>query len=164
MDENTLMDPNKKTLIVFSGDLDKALAAFILANGAAAMGNDVTMFFTFWGLNIIRKPEKVKVHRRPLQAAFGRMMPRGADRLGLSKMNFAGLGPVMMKKVMREANISTLNELIAIAQEQEITMVACTTSMEVLGLTKEELLDGVELAGVASYFEYADHANVNLLI
>ena len=158
------MDPNKKTLIVFSGDLDKALAAFIIANGAAAMGNEVTMFFTFWGLNIIRKPGKVKAKHSLLQAAFGRMMPRGADRLGLSKMNFSGLGPVMMKKVMRNANISTLGELIAMAQEQEIRMVACTTSMEVLGLSKEELLDGVEYAGVATYFDYADDANVNLLI
>lgn len=158
------MDPNKKTLIVFSGDLDRAIAAFILANGAAAMGNDVTMFFTFWGLNIIRRPEKVKVKRSPLQAAFAAMMPRGAERLGLSKMNFAGLGPVMVKKVMRNANISSLGELISIAQEQEITMVACSTSMEVLGLSKEDLIDGVEIAGVASYFEYADDANVNLLV
>jgi peroxiredoxin family protein len=158
------MDPNKKTLIVFSGDLDKAIAAFILANGAAAMGNDVTMFFTFWGLNIIRRPEKVKVKRSLLQAAFAGMMPRGADRLGLSKMNFAGLGPVLMKKVMKDANISSLNELISIAQEQEITMVACSTSMEVLGLSKDDLIDGVEIAGVASYFEYADNANVNLLV
>lgn len=158
------MDPNKKTLIVFSGDLDKAIAAFILANGAAAMGNEVTMFFTFWGLNIIRRPEKVTATRSPLQAAFTRMMPRGADRLGLSKMNFAGIGPVLMKRVMRQGNITGLTELIAVAQEQEITMVACSTSMEVLGLSKEDLIDGVEIAGVASYFEYADDANVNLLI
>lgn len=158
------MDPNKKTLIVFSGDLDRAIAAFILANGAAAMGNDVTMFFTFWGLNIIRRPEKVKAKRSRLQAAFAAMMPRGPDRLGLSKLNFAGLGPVLMKKVMRDANISSLDELIAIAQEQEITMVACTTSMEVLGLSQDDLIDGIELAGVASYFDYADNANVNLLV
>ncbi len=158
------MDPNKKTLIVFSGDLDKAIAAFILANGAAAMGNDVTMFFTFWGLNIIRRPEKVRVKRSPLQAMFAGMMPRGAQRLGLSKMNFAGLGPVLMKRVMRNANISSLSELIEIAREQEITMVACSTSMEVLGLAKEDLIDGVEIAGVATYFEYADNANVNLMV
>lgn len=158
------MDANKKTLIVFSGDLDRAIAAFILANGAAAMGNDVTMFFTFWGLNIIRRPEKVKVKRSPLQAMFAAMMPRGADRLGLSKMNFAGIGPVLMKKVMKDANISSLNELIAIAREQEIGMVACSTSMEVLGLSRDDLIDGVEIAGVASYFDYADNANVNLLV
>jgi peroxiredoxin family protein len=158
------MDPNKKTLIVFSGDLDRAIAAFILADGAAAMGNEVTMFFTFWGLNIIRRPEKVKVKRSRLQAAFAAMMPRGADRLGLSKLNFAGVGPVLLKKVMRDANISGLNELIAIAQEQEIRMVACTTSMEVLGMTKDDLLEGVEFAGVATYFDYADDANVNLMV
>ena len=158
------VDENKKTLIVFSGDLDRAIAAFILANGAAAMGNDVTMFFTFWGLNIIRRPEKVKVKKSPLQAAFGRLLPRGPGRLRLSQMNFAGLGPVLMKKVMKAANISTLEELIETAKEQDITMIACTTSMEVLGITKEELLDGVELAGVATYFGYADEANVNLMI
>jgi peroxiredoxin family protein len=158
------VDSNKKTLIVFSGDLDKALAALIIANGAAAMGNEVTMFFTFWGLNIIRKPEKVKHRKRFLQRAFGAMMPRGPGKLQLSKMNFAGLGPVLMKKVMRDANITTLEELLDIAKEQEIRMVACTTSMDVLGLSKDELIDGVEFAGVATYFDYADDANVNLLI
>jgi peroxiredoxin family protein len=160
------MDPNKKTLIVFSGDLDRAIAAFILANGAAAMGNEVTMFFTFWGLNIIRRPEKVTVtaKRTRLQAVFAAVLPRGPDRLGLSKLNLAGLGPLLMKRVMKSANISSLGELIEIAREQEIRMVACTTSMEVLGLTKDDLLEGVELAGVASYFDYADDANVNLLV
>ncbi len=158
------MDPNKKTFIVFSGDLDKAIAALIMANGAAAMGNEVTMFFTFWGLNIVRKAEKVHHHKRPLQAAFGAMMPRGPGKLRLSKMNFAGLGPVMMKRVMRQSNITTLEELLDIAREQEIRMIACTTSMEVLGLAKDELIDDIELAGVATYFEYADDANVNLMI
>jgi peroxiredoxin family protein len=158
------MDPNKKTLIVFSGDLDKAIAALIIANGAAAMGNEVTMFYTFWGLNIIRRPEKVKKPKKLLQRAFGAMMPRGPGKLQLSRMNYWGLGPVLMKKVMRGANITTLEELLETAKEQEIRMVACSTSMEVLGLSPEELIDGVEIAGVASYFEYADDANVNLLI
>jgi peroxiredoxin family protein len=82
----------------------------------------------------------------------------------MSKLNFAGVGPVLMKKVMRDHNISTLEELIETAREQGITMIACTMSMDVLGLTKDELIDGIELAGVATYFEYADQANVNMLI
>jgi peroxiredoxin family protein len=158
------MDPNKKTFIVFSGDLDKAIAALILANGAAAMGNEVTMFYTFWGLNIVRRPEKVHRPKRPLQRAFGAMMPRGPGKLPLSKLNFFGLGPVLMKKVMKDASITTLEELLETAREQEIRMVACSTSMQVLGLSIAELIDGVEVAGVASYFEYADEANVNLMI
>lgn len=158
------MDPNKKTIIVFSGDLDKALAALVIANGAAAMGNEVTMFYTFWGLNIIRRPEKVNHPKRFLQRAFCTMMPRGPGKLPLSKMNFAGVGPVLMRKAMREANVDTLAEMLETAKEQEIRMVACTMSMDVLGLTKDDLIDGIEFAGVATYFDYADDANVNLLI
>ena len=108
------MDTTKKTIIVFSGDLDKAMAAFIIANGAAAMGDDVTMFFTFWGLNIIRKPEKVKVSgKSTLQSMFGRMMPRGVGKLKLSQMNFAGMGVPMMKKVMKAEGAMSLEDLIA---------------------------------------------------
>jgi len=156
----------KKTIIVFSGDLDKALAAFIIANGAAAMGDEVTMFFTFWGLNILRKPEKVRTQSKKgfLQAMFGGMMPRGAGKLGLSKMNFGGMGAAMMRKVMKQHNVSSVEELIATAREQGIKMVACTMSMDVLGFKPEELIDGVEFAGVASYLGEADEANVNLFI
>lgn len=158
------MQKTKKTIIVFSGDLDKAMAAFVIANGAAAMGDDVTMFFTFWGLNIIRRPEKVRAKKSFLQAMFGWMMPRGAGRLGLSKMNFGGMGAKMMKIVMRQKNVSTLEELISMAREQGVKMVACTMSMDVMGLTKEELIDGLEYAGVATYLSEADEANVNLFI
>lgn len=158
-------DPTcKKTIIVFSGDFDRAMAAFIIANGAAAMGDDVTMFFTFWGLNILRRPKKVKTRKGPIEAMFGAMMPRGAGRLGLSKMNFGGLGAVMMRRVMRQKNVATLEELIATAREQDIKMVACSMSMDVMGIGKEELIDGLEIAGVASYLWEADHANVNLFI
>jgi len=158
-------DSTKKTIIVFSGDFDKALAAFIIANGAAAMGDDVTMFFTFWGLNILRKPTKVATgHKDPLQAMFARMMPRGAGKLGLSKMNFAGAGPRMMKRVMKHHNVMSLDELIATAREQGVTMEACTMSMDVMGIHAEELIDGLEFVGVASYLERADEAGVNLFI
>jgi peroxiredoxin family protein len=159
------MDTSKKTLIVFSGDFDKAMAALIIANGAAAMGDDVTMFFTFWGLNIIRKPEKVKVGGKSfLQGMFGKMMPRGTGKLGLSKMNFAGMGVPMMKKVMKAAGAMSLEELLAAAQEQGVRLIACTMTMDMLGFKKEELLDGVEFAGVAAYLAEADEANVNLFV
>lgn len=154
----------KKTMIMFSGDLDKALAGFIIANGAAAMGDEVTMFFTFWGLNILRRSEPVPVKKGFLAAMFGWMMPRGAKKLGLSKMNFGGMGAAMMKKIMKDKNVNTLPELIASAQELGVKMVACTMSMDVMGITKEELVDGLEFAGVATYLGEADGASVNLFI
>ncbi len=158
------MDKTKKTIIVFSGDLDKAMAAFIIANGAAAMGDDVTMFFTFWGLNILRKREKISAKKSFLQGMFGWMMPRGAVRLGLSRMNFGGMGATMMKMVMKQQNVSSIEELIATAKEQGIKMVACTMSMDVMGFKPEEMIDGLEYAGVATYLGEADEANVNLFI
>jgi peroxiredoxin family protein len=159
------MDTTKKTIIVFSGDFDKMMAAFIIANGAAAMGDDVTMFFTFWGLNALRKPEKVPTAKKStLQAMFGRLMPRGAAKLGLSTMNFAGMGAPMMKKVMKQQNVMTLDELIASAREQDVKLVACTMSMDVMGFKEEELMDGLEYAGVGAYLGEADEANVNLFI
>ncbi len=154
-----------KTIIVFSGDFDKVTAAFIIATGAAAMDDEVTMFFTFWGLNAIRKPKKVATSKKtPLQKAFGSMMPRGPGKLSLSKMNFAGAGPKLMKRMMRQNNVMTLEELIESAREQGVKMVACTMSMDVMGLKAEELLDGIEYAGVAAYLGDADQANVNLFI
>jgi len=155
---------NKKTLIVFSGDLDKAMAAMIIARGAAAMGNEVTIFFTFWGLNILRKPEGVSVKKTLLEAMFGWMMPRGAGRAGLSKMHMCGLGTAMMQHVMKTKNVPTLPEMIAEAQEFGVKFIACTMSMDVMGIKQEELLDGLEYAGVATYLGSADEANVNLFI
>lgn len=159
------MDTSKKTLIVFSGDFDRVFAAFVIANGAAAMGDDVTMFFTFWGLNALRKPTKQKVSGKSgLQKMFAAMMPRGADRLRLSHMNFGGAGPRMFKHAMKQQNVMSLDELIASAQEQGIKFVACTMSMDVMGIHPEELIDGVEFVGVASYLGEADEANVNLFV
>jgi peroxiredoxin family protein len=158
------MSTNGKTIIVFSGDLDKAMASFIIANGAAAMGNDVTMFFTFWGLNILRKAHKIKVKKNLMEKMFGWMMPRGAEKLGLSKMNFGGMGAKMMKSIMKKKNVNSLPELIEMAQNMGVRMVACTMSMDVMGIRKEELIDGLEFAGVATYLGAADDANVNLFI
>lgn len=158
------MEPAKKTIIVFSGDLDRAMAAFIIANGAAAMGDEVTMFFTFWGLNILRKAKKIKVKKNFIERMFGWMMPRGADRLGLSRMNFLGMGPFMMKYIMRKKNVNTLPELIESAQAMGVKLIACTMSMDIMGIRKEELIDGIEFAGVATYLGEADQSNVNLFI
>lgn len=154
----------EKTMVVFSGDLDKAIASFIIANGAKAMGNEVTMFFTFWGLNILRKAEPVKVKKDFMGAMFGKMMPRGSRKLGLSKMNMAGMGSIMIRKVMNDKNISSLEDLIQTGINSGIRIVACQMSMDVMGITKEELIEGVEIGGVATYLDAADDSNVNLFI
>jgi len=155
---------NDKSMVVFSGDLDKAIASFIIANGGAAMGRKVAMFFTFWGLNILRKNENVKVKKGFLEKMFGAMMPRGTKRLGLSKMNMMGMGGVMMKYIMKKKNVNTLDELIEGAKKNGVRMVACTMSMDVLGIQKEELIDGIEYAGVASYLGAAENSDMNLFI
>lgn len=153
-----------KTIIVFSGDLDKVLASFIIANGAAAMGRPVTMFFTFWGLNVLRRPEKRKVDKTFMEKMFGAMMPRGAGKLKLSKMNMAGMGTAMMKKIMKDKNVDSLEVLIRKAMDAGVKIVACTMSMDVMGIKKEELIDGVELGGVGAYLGDAEESNVNLFI
>lgn len=158
------MGNNKSTLIVFSGDLDKAIASLIIATGSAAMGNQVTMFFTFWGLNILRKEQYVPVNKTFLDKMFGKMMPRGPEKLGISKMNFGGLGAKMMKYTMKKKNIVTLKELIETARDLDIKLVACTMSMDVLGMKEEELIDGLEYAGVASYLAEANDAKLNLFV
>lgn len=153
-----------KTIIVFSGDMDKVLASFVIANGAAAMGRPVTMFFTFWGLNVLRKTEKVNVKKPPVDAMFGMMMPQGVNKLKLSKMNMGGLGTAMMRKVMKDKNIDSLEDLVKKAMANGVKMIACTMSMDVMGITKEELIDGVEFAGVGTYLGDAEESNVNLFI
>lgn len=153
-----------KTLVVFSGDLDKAIASFIIANGAASMGRKVTMFFTFWGLNILRRHERVNVKKALMDRMFGFMMPRGSQRLKLSKMNMAGMGPRMIRNVMKNKNISSLEDLIRAAMDSGIRIVACNMSMDVMGITRDELIDGVEVGGVASYLGAAEESNVNLFI
>ena len=156
--------PQGKTMIVFDGDLDKVLASFIIANGAVAMGRPVTMFFTFWGLNALRKSTYVKVKKSFVEKMFGRMMPRGTGKLKLSNMNMLGMGTKMMKSVMKKKNVSSLEELMEQAKQNGVKLVACTMSMDVMGIRPEELIDGVELAGVASYLGDAEKANVNLFI
>lgn len=156
--------PQGKTLIVFSGDLDKVLASFIIANGAASMGRPVTMFFTFWGLNALRKTDGESVKKPFMDKMFGMMMPKGSRKLKLSKMNMAGMGTAMMKKVMKDKNVDSLEELMKQAMKNGVKLVACTMSMDVMGITKDEIIDGVEFAGVASYLGDAEESNVNLFI
>lgn len=154
----------RTTIVLFSGDYDKAMAAYIIANGAAAYDHEVMIFHTFWGLNALRKEEMVPVKKGFLEKMFGKMMPRGADKMGLSKMNFAGMGPKMIKNVMKKHNALTLPQLIEMAQEQDVKLVACTMTMDLLGLQEKELLDNIEYAGVAAYLADAEDGNVNLFI
>jgi peroxiredoxin family protein len=140
------------------------LASFIIANGAAAMGRKVTMFFTFWGLNVLRKANKVKVGKDFTEKMFGGLMPRGAGRLKLSKMNMLGLGTRMMKGIMKKKRVDSLEELIRKAQQNGVRIIACTMSMDVMGIRKEELIDGIDYAGVSTYLGEAEESNVNLFI
>lgn len=159
-----MSEKKKTTIILFSGDYDKAMAAFIIANGAAAYDHEVTIFATFWGLNAFRKEEQVSVEKGFLEKMFGKMMPRGANKMGLSKMNFAGMGPKMIKHIMKKHNALPTPELIEMAKEQDVKLVACTMTMDLLGLHKEELIDGLEYAGVGAYLADAEEGNVNLFI
>ena len=153
-----------KTIIVFSGDLDKAIASFIIANGAASMGKKVTMFFTFWGLNVLRRPEKVHVKKNFVEKMFGRMMPQGSKKLSLSKMNMLGMGAEMIRRVMKNKNIDSLESLIQSAIDNGIELVACQMSMDVMGIHQEELINGVKIGGVGYYLGAANQSNVNLFI
>jgi Uncharacterized conserved protein len=155
---------DNKTMVVFSGDLDKAIASFIIANGAVSMGRKVTMFFTFWGLNILRRDEKVSVQKGFMDKMFGMMMPRGSKRLKLSKMSMMGMGGKMIRQVMKDKNISSLEELIEAAIKSGVEIVACQMSMDVMGIKQEELIDGVKVGGVGYYLGEAEDSNVNLFI
>ncbi|MBU3114769.1 CoA-disulfide reductase [Clostridium lacusfryxellense] len=159
-----ISEKNNKTMVVFSGDLDKAIAAFIIANGAVAMGSKVTILFTFWGLNIIRKAEKVSVKKGLIDSMFGFMMPRGSKKLKLSQMNMMGIGAKMIRSVMKNKNIDSLEDLIKSAIDSGVEVVACSMSMDVMGITQEELIDGAKIGGVGYYLGQTEDSNVNLFI
>ena len=158
------VDKNGATLVVFSGDLDKAIASFIIATGAASMGKKVTMFFTFWGLNILKKQEKPSVKKDAMEKMFDIMLPKHAGKLPLSQMNMMGMGPAMIKQIMKKHNVDDLETLITNAIKMGVNVVACTMSMELMGIKKEEFFDGVELGGVASYLGAAEDSGLNLFI
>lgn len=153
--------PQGATMIVFSGDLDKALASMIIANGAASMGKQVTIFFTFWGLNVLKK-QKIKKHG--LAKLFDIMLPNGAKQLPISKMNMGGMGSKMIQTVMQKKNVDPLPVMINKAREQGVKFVACTMSMGIMGIEREELYDFVDFGGVATYLGDAEQANLNLFL
>ena len=152
------------TNVVFSGDFDKAMAAFIVANGAVAAGYDVTLFFTFWGINMLRKSGPVTVKKNLIEKMFGFMMPRGADKLALSQMNMGGMGLAMIKGIMKKKNVMALQELIQEAQKNGVKMIVCTMSMDLMGIKREELIDGIEEGGVAMYIDHLSESSANLFI
>ena len=160
----TSCDSKGKTFIMFSDDLDKALATFVLANGAAATGQKVTIFFTFWGLNVIKKLHKPETEKDIFGKMFGMMLPSSSKKLKLSKMSMGGMGGKMMRYIMNKKGIDSLESLRQQALENGVEFIACQMSMDVMGVKQEELLDEVTIGGVATYMERADNANVNLFI
>lgn len=155
---------DKKSFVVFSGDFDKVLAAFIIANGAAAMGDEVSMFFTFWGLNALRRTDAPAVEKSLINKAFARMMPAGPEQMKLSQMHMLGGGTAMIKKIMRDNKVPSLPELITSAQKAGVRLVACTMTMDLLGLHEDELLDGVEFGGVAMFLGQVNESNGTFFI
>lgn len=160
------MNDQKKgmTLIVFSNDMDKALAAFILATGAASSGMRVTLFFTFWGLALLRGKTALHKGKTFIDRMFGWMLPKGPEETKLSKMHFLGAGTSMMKHVMRKKKILQLQDLMELAASLDVKLIACTTSMEMMGIKREELIENIEVGGVTTYLGNAHNASINLFI
>ena len=153
------------TLVVFSADLDKVMASLIIANGAMAMGKPVALFFTFWGLNVLRRPDAPALGKPFMDRMFGMMMPAGVGRLNsISKMNFAGLGAWLIRKVMRDKRVEEAAQLLKNLQEGGAQLIACQMSMDVMGIRHEELIDGVELGGVAAFLSEAQQSATTLFI
>ena len=161
--ENVIIeDKSNMTMVVFCGDLDKAIAAFIIANGALTMGKKVTMFFTFWGLSILKKKNLSK--KNFIEKMFAMMLPKNSKDLPVSKMNFFGIGAKMIRSVMKKKNIMSLEELIKKAIDSGVNITACTMSMDVMGISKDELIDGINYGGVGQYLGEAEKSNNNLFI
>jgi peroxiredoxin family protein len=154
--------PEKVSIIVFSGDMDKVMAAFIIANGAAAFDMKVTMFFTFWGLKAIQKGNATGTS--VMGKMLGVMNRGGLDRLGPSRLNMGGMGRWMFKKMMKKRSITTLPELVRQAREQGVRLIACDMSMTVMEIKKDDLIDGVEIGGVATYVAEASESKFSLFI
>jgi peroxiredoxin family protein len=157
--------PDRVTIVLLSGDLDKAMAAFIIATGAAAMGMQVTMFFTFWGLNTIRKKGATSSAADWLRRMFGFLNKGGAENLPLSRFHFGGLGTKMMKKVMKQNRMPGVPELMETAKELGVRYIACTTTLGLMGISKDTLIEGIDqFAGVTTYLAEAKQGSVNLFI
>jgi peroxiredoxin family protein len=155
---------DRASLVVFSGDLDRVLAAFVIATGAAAAGLETSMFFTFWGLSTVKSKTAKAVQKGLKQRMFTLMTPASSEGLGTSKMNFFGMGSVLLRSMMKEQGIASLEELMAMARELGVKMTACTMSMDAMGVAKEELLEGLEYGGVAAFMADASRSRVSLFI
>lgn len=166
IDPENLVRNDSLTLIVFSGDLDKVQAALTIATGAAATGMQVTMFFTFWGLNVLRKPGLARRPRHWIHRMLGPFNLGGTKNMPLSRLNFGGLGPVLLRKVMGKANMATPEELLASARDLGVRFVACTVTMGTLGLDEDDLRADLidEYAGVVTYLQTARQGSVNLFV
>ncbi len=160
--ERTVDD--RATIVVFSGDLDKVMAAFVIATGAASAGLQTSMFFTFWGLSAVKKAGAAQGGKGFKESMFALMTPGSSRGLGTSKMNFMGLGSVMLRSMMKEKQIASLEELMDVARELGVRMMACTMSMDAMGVTPAELVDGLEYGGVAAYMDDAHRSRVTLFI
>ncbi len=160
----TSIENEGATMVVFSGDLDKAIASFVIATGAAAMGKPVTLFFTFWGLNILKRKDKPKVNKDIMEKLFDIMLPKHTNQLGLSHMNMGGMGAWMIKRIMKKHQVDDLDTLIKNAMDMGVKIVACSMSMELMGIKKEEFIDDVEIGGVAAYLGAAEDSGLNLFI
>jgi NADPH-dependent 2,4-dienoyl-CoA reductase/sulfur reductase-like enzyme/peroxiredoxin family protein/rhodanese-related sulfurtransferase/TusA-related sulfurtransferase len=153
-----------KTIVVFDDDFDRALAAFVITNGALSMGRKVTMFFTFWGLNILKKKSHPAVKKDFISRMFSIMLPKGPGGLALSKLNMFGIGPKLMRSIMKRKNIDSLEDLMKHALDAGVEIIACQMSMDVMGIKREELIDGIRIGGVATYIEATESATTNLFI
>ncbi|MGB9753308.1 DsrE/DsrF/DrsH-like family protein [Roseiflexus sp.] len=154
---------DRLAMVVFSGDLDKAIAALIIATGAASMGLETSMFFTFWGLNAVKK-QKIFAGKNLLEQGFTAMLPGGLGQMGLSQMNFFGAGAQIIRKLMRDHGVMSVEELFDLARELGVRMVVCDMSRELLGVRDDELVDGLEHGGVATFLGDATRAKVTLFI
>lgn len=160
-----MSEEERVSIVVFSGEMDKVMAAFIIATGAAASGMQVDMFFTFWGLASLRRKSAKAEGKSFMEKMFGWMLPKGAENLALSTMNMAGIGTMMMKNVMKQKKVASLPELIEMAKQLNVNLHACEMSMNVMGLKREELIDEVkDVVGVASYIEDASKSKITLFI
>jgi peroxiredoxin family protein len=155
---------DRATLVVFSNDLDRVLAAFVIATGAAAAGLETSMFFTFWGLTVLRRPGGRRPGKPPLERLLGALLPAGSERLRTSRLDYFGAGARLLRRRLKSQKIASLEELIALGRELGVRLIACTMSMEALGISRDELVDGLDFGGVATYMADAARSRVTLFV
>jgi peroxiredoxin family protein len=157
---------NKLSMVVFSGDMDKILASFVIATGAVAMGMEAVMFFTFWGTPVLRDIKKKSGPKDLMGNMFGMMLPKGTGEVKLSKMNMGGMGTAMMKSLMKRKNVASLEEMLAMAEELGVRIFVCEMSMDLMGFKREEMIDyrDITFCGVAKFLEEAKDSRIQLFI